>query len=118
MRVAKIMPPIIIFLLAMTGCHSHDRSAENTDPEPGVSLALATERAQSIAGVSYDLSFTIPAVPSQPISGKATIRFAARDVTHPLVLDFSPGRDHITSISVGGRPSHFRLVKDHIIVPN
>src|SRR5207253_1918281 len=67
---------------------------------------------------SYDPTFTIPAEPSEPIAGKATIRFSTKDVTRPLVLDFSPDADHITSITVGGRPSHFRLVKDHIIIPS
>jgi aminopeptidase N len=108
-------------LLAMTlesGCHRHNKTAENADPEPGVSLGLASERAQSIEALSYDLSFTIPAVPAEPIYGKATIRFSTKDVTRPLVLDFTPGADHIGSVSVGGRPSHFRLVKDHIIIPN
>src|SRR5262249_7769055 len=33
------------------------------------------------------------------------------------VLDFSPGRDHIRSISVGGKSSEYRLVKDHIVIP-
>ena len=116
--VAKTLTTIIIFLLVMDGCHGKDKVAEKDDPEPGVGRTLATERAESIEGLSYDLAFTIPATPSDPINGKATIRFTTKDVTHPLVLDFSPGADHIASVSVGGRPSHVRLVKDHIIIPN
>src|SRR5881296_1773605 len=111
----------VVLLGLMTlfsGCHGKDKTTETADPEPGVSLALATQRAQSIEALSYDLAFTIPALPSEPIAGKAVIRFNTKDVTRPLVLDFSPGTDHITSISVAGRPSHFRLVKDHIIIPS
>src|SRR5436309_10939220 len=111
----------IVFLILMAllpGCHGKDKNTEIADPEPGISLALATERAQSIEGVTYDLIFTIPAAPSEPISGKAIIRFNAKDVTRPLVLDFSPGADYITSVSVAGQPSHFRFVKDHIIIPS
>jgi aminopeptidase N len=104
-------------LLLMTACSGKDRVPENNDPEPGVPLALATERAQSISNLSYDLSFVIPSVPAQPIDGKATIRFTLKDVTRPLVLDFSPGADHIKSIKAAGNPSHYRLVKDHIIIP-
>ncbi len=89
----------------------------NTDPEPGISLMLATQRAQSIEGLSYTLALTIPADPAQPIAGDAIIRFATKDISHPLVLDFSPGADYIKSITVGGRPSHYRLVQDHIIIP-
>src|SRR5437660_2723821 len=117
----KILTTIIVFLLVMalpSGCHGKDKVAEKADPEPGVGLPLATERAESIEGLSYDLAFTIPATPSDPIDGKATIRFTTKDVTRPLVLDFSPGADHLASVSVGGRPSHFRLVRDHIIIPN
>src|SRR5436190_6929467 len=109
------------FLGLMTlfpGCHGKDKTTETADPETGVSLALATERAQSIEALSYDLAFAIPVAPTAPITGKAVIRFNAKDVTRPLVLDFSPGADHILAISVAGRPSHFRLVKDHIIIPS
>src|SRR5437867_4286836 len=102
----------------LPGCHGKDKITEPADPEPGVSLALATERAQSIEALRYDLAFAIPVAPTAPITGKAVIRFNAKDVTRPLVLDFSPGADHISSISVAGRPSHFRFVKDHIIIPS
>ena len=106
------------FFLVMTACHGKENVKENTDPEPGISLALATERAESISGVMYDLAFTIPAAAAEPINGKATIRFTVKDVTRPLVLDSSPAEDYIKSVSVGGRPSHFRVVKDHIIIPS
>src|SRR5262245_60686915 len=91
----------------------------NVDPDlgPGVSLTLATERAQSIEGLTYDLSFTIPASPSDPIFGHEIIKFSLKDLTRPLALDFSPGADYIKSVSVAGRPSRYRLVKDHIIIP-
>ena len=88
----------------------------STDPEPGIPLTLATQRAQAIESISYDLSFTIPAAPSDPVTGHAVIRFSTQDLTRPLVLDFSPGADYLKSISVGGKPSHFRVVRDHIII--
>src|SRR3989449_4109605 len=118
MRACKRELVWLLFMSFLSGCHGKDNTLERADPEPGVSLALANERAQSIEGLTYDLAFTIPAAPSEPITGKAVIRFNAKDVTRPLVLDFSPGADHITSISVAGQPSHFRLVKDHIIIPS
>jgi len=85
---------------------------------PGVSLELATARARSIEALTYEPGIHDSRGTSEPIMGKATIRFSTRDVTQPLVLDFSPDADHITSITAGGRPSHFRLVKDHIVIPN
>jgi aminopeptidase N len=108
----------VLLVMIDSGCHSNDKPAENADPVPGVSLDLAAQRALSIESLSYDLAFTIPAAPSEPIAAKATIRFSTQDVSRPLVLDFSPAADHITSITVGSRPSHFRLVKDHIIIPS
>ena len=109
----------LCFLMTLEfGCHANDKkSTELADPGPGVPLTLATERAQSIEGLAYDLAFTIPAAPSEAITARAAIHFAAKDLTRPVVLDFSPGADYIKSITVAGRPSHFRVVKDHIIIP-
>ena len=111
------MPLLLLVVLMLSGCHNNVTPPENTDPEPGIPLTLATQRAQTIESLSYDLSFTIPADQAEPISGRAIIRFAAKDVSRPLVLDFSPGADYVKSVSAGGRPSHYRLIKDHIIIP-
>ena len=100
-----------------TDCRRSVEQRVTADPEPGVPLTLANLRAQSIDALSYDLAFTIPAAPSEPIEGHAIIRFAAKDLTKPVVLDFSPGMESLKSVSVGGRPSRFRLIKDHIIIP-
>jgi aminopeptidase N len=101
-----------------SGCRAKNTPSPNpTDPEPGVPLNLATQRAQAIEGLTYDLSFSIPADPAQPVSAHAIIRFATKDISHPIVLDFSPGADHLKSVSVDDKPSHYRLVKDHIIIP-
>jgi aminopeptidase N len=90
---------------------------KNEDPAPGIPLTLATERAQAIDNLSYNLSFSIPADATQPISGHAVIRFATKDVSRPLVLDFNPGTDYLQSVQVGGQASHYRVVQDHIIIP-
>src|SRR5438132_6061329 len=118
MRVCRLAIICLGLMALESGCRGNDNVSENADPVSGVSLDPATARARSIEALSYDLAFTIPAAPSEPITGKATIRFSTKDVTRPLVLDFSPDANHITSITVGGRPSHFRLVKDHIIIPS
>ncbi len=87
-----------------------------TEPEPGVALTVATARAQNIENLHYQLSFDIPAAASEPIAGRATIRFVAKDAA-PLVLDFAPGADHLTSVSIAGKPSNFRAVNGHIVIP-
>jgi aminopeptidase N len=94
-----------------------NKSGEEADVAPGVSLALATKRAQSIESLSYELAFTLPAAATEPITGHEIIKFSTKDVTEPLVIDFTPGADHLNSISIAGRPSQYRLVKDHIIIP-
>ena len=94
-----------------------ERPVAAPDPEPGVSLALATERARTIHNVRYELAFSIPAGESEPVSGHAVIRLELTETARPLVLDFTPGAGFITSISVNGRPSAFRLVQDHIVIP-
>jgi aminopeptidase N len=105
-------------IMLESGCRTTDQKASVvSDPEPGVSLRLATQRANAIEGLRYDLSFTIPSDPAQPIAGHATIRFATKDITQPVVLDFSPGADYLKSILVAGKPSRYRLIKDHIIIP-
>src|SRR5215467_3100330 len=85
---------LIFFVVFESGCHSNTPPA---DPEPGVSLSLATKRAQSIESLSYELSFTIPAAPAEPITGHEIIKFSTKDITEPLVIDFSPGADHLKS---------------------
>ena len=89
----------------------------SADPEPGVSLSLATKRAQSIESLSYELSFTIPAASADPITGHEIIRFSTKNITEPLVLDFAAAAGDLKSVSVAGRPSQYRLVPDHIIIP-
>ncbi len=101
-----------------SGCHSNNKDVTDAGLQaPGVSLELATERATLIEGLSYDLTFSIPAEQSSPITGKAIIHFTVKRNQNPLVLDFSPGRDHLKSVSVGGKASQFGVTKDHIIIP-
>ncbi|HYR86718.1 MAG TPA: M1 family aminopeptidase [Terriglobia bacterium] len=87
------------------------------DAQPGIPLTLASDRARTIHGLHYDLSFAIPAAASEPISGRAAIHFDLKEISAPLVLDFTPGADSITSVSINRQPSEYRLVRDHIIIP-
>ena len=113
--------PVLLVLLLLTlasGCRAMDRrSVDIPDPEPGVALTLATERAQSIQDLTYNLTFTIPSNVTEPIAGHEVIRFSTKNPTGPIVLDFTPAAEHLKSVSVGGRPSNFRVVRDHIIIP-
>ena len=112
-RTLGISALTLLLMASSPGCRT---STPVTDPEPGIALTLATARAQSIEDLRYQLSFDIPAAASEPIAGRATIRLVAKDVA-PLVLDFAPGADHITSVSTAGKPSNFQAVNGHIVIP-
>jgi aminopeptidase N len=88
------------------------------DPDLGISEALAQERAARVTNLRYDLAFTIPAARTQPVAGRALIRFALKDVSDALVLDYQPDRAGILrSVEANGRETSVRQVNGHIIVP-
>lgn len=97
-----------------TGCRSN---APHPDPEPGVPLLIAAERATNISGVRYDLSLSIPSNMQLPLAGKMRVRFSLKDRSQPLVLDFAPGEQALETVAVNGNPSSFRAVNGHIVIP-
>ena len=103
-----------VVLVAM-GCSSRVNDNENS-PEPGISLGLATRRAQSIRNIRYDLSFSIPAAASENIQGRETVRFTLDDASHPVILDFEPGAGYLTSVSSRGRRIAVHTGNGHIII--
>ena len=98
----------------MAACGGSD--VDGPDPDPGIPLALAEERSARLSNVRYDLRFTIPESAAEPITGTAAIRFALKDTERPVVLDFAPGADHLTSVTVGGRAATYRAVNGHIVI--
>ena len=88
------------------------------DPEPGISEALAHDRAARISNLRYDLAFTIPAARAEPISGRALIRFALKSADGPVVLDYQPDKaGFLRAVEANGRETKVRQVNGHIIVP-
>ncbi|WP_035957768.1 M1 family metallopeptidase [Bryobacter aggregatus] len=81
------------------------------DPQPGISEALAAERARRIRDIHYELHLQVPAQREQPIVGTAKIRFSLQQPEQPVVLDFAPGADHILSVSVP-----YRWVNGHLVL--
>ena len=106
---------IIVLMTFVSGCGNSD--VDDTNPQPGIAFELATGRARTVEDLRYDLSFEIPSEASEPISGSAAIQFTLTETSGPLVLDFAPGGDYVTSVSTGGTPSQFRAVNDHIVIP-
>src|SRR5215471_6401813 len=90
---------VVVFLMVFEwGCRSRNNSNSASDhPEAGIPLTLATERAETIRDVRYELSFRIPETVAQPIEGHVKVRFKLNDAGHPVVLDFEPGAAAIES---------------------
>ena len=89
-------------------------SADSVDR--GVSQALARERAAALSGVRYDLAFTIPADPRQPVQGRLRLRTTLTS-PHRIVLDFSAPKDRVRSVQAGGASIHPIYSDDHLIIP-
>ncbi len=102
-------------MIASSACRPAQPPAP--DPEPGISQALAAERARTVGNLKYDLAFDIPGAPGEPIDGRATIRFTLTDTAAPVVLDFAPGESHLTSVTVNGAETAVRTVNGHIVIP-
>jgi aminopeptidase N len=77
----------------------------------GVPQSLAQERAANIRSLRYELRFEIPAVKTQPVRGRETVRF---ELTAPrqIVLDFEQPREKILSVD-----RQFDFVDGHIVIP-
>jgi aminopeptidase N len=105
---------LIVLLAGTVACGAS--GSDVPDPEAGVPLALAEERAASVSNVRYDLSFTIPATAAEPVTGRVAIRFTLADASRPLVLDFVPGAEAVTSVTAGGRRASYRAVNEHLVI--
>src|SRR5436190_22298541 len=90
---------------------------DGIDPEQGIALSLAQQRAKAVDNVRYDLFFTIPATSFRPILGRAIIRLFLRDASSPLILDFAPGEDFVTAVFLASRHCAARFVNGHIVLP-
>jgi aminopeptidase N len=88
------------------------------DPDNGVSEPLARDRAARISDVRYDLAFTVPAAKTEPVSAREVVRFALKDASEPLVLDFAPNRaGFLKKTEVNGAETPVRQVNGHLIAP-
>ena len=99
--------------LALAAC---DRGPQ--DPEPGVALSLAEHRARTISDLHYAVSFAIPAARDSAVTGEVRLRFTLAASDEPLVLDFRAPADHVLEVSLDGTPAAFRVVPDHIVIPD
>jgi aminopeptidase N len=84
-------------------------------PGPGVSEALAHDRAASLTDIAYDLTFDIPESPAQPVHGRARIRFRLR-APRAVVLDFAQPAERVRNVRIGGRAANFSQRDGHLVL--
>jgi aminopeptidase N len=93
------------------------QGAPASDPESGISAALAADRAMRVTDVRYILSFVIPDRTTAPVEGRVDIRFVLADTDRPLPLDFAPPATHVRNLTAGGRAVPPGLVNGHLVLP-
>ncbi len=104
--------------------HGEERTLPSFEPlggrltDPGISLALARERADRISDLRYALHLTLPSDPAAPIAGALTIAFRLSAAGTPLLLDFAPGPSgSVTTLVVNGRAAATSSVNGHLGLP-
>ncbi|TCD27015.1 aminopeptidase [Pedobacter psychrodurus] len=102
------------FLLWSTTCFAQ----QNTKPlavEPGVSLALASSRSETISNIQYKLHFTVPVEQTASIQSTESIDFKLNKLIY-LRVDFKQNADHIKRVSVNGKIIPIDFKAEHILV--
>ena len=74
-------------------------NAQKTEVVAGVTWDLASERAQNISGLAYQLFFDIPAEKSAPIPAKVDISLNLKHKAQPLLLDFKVSRENLQKVT-------------------
>ena len=84
-------------------------------PSPGVSHALAQERARVVSNVRYVLSLELKAH-ADWLHGRETLRFDLASLPNqPLPVDFRDGR--IANVTINGKPATPAEINGHILLP-
>lgn len=85
--------------------------------EPGVSIALAQQRAKALSNISYQLFLSIKSDSKAPISGQLVIDFELNDEHQPLQLDFQQSPENIQSVSNESGVIDYEFRHEHLIIP-
>jgi aminopeptidase N len=85
--------------------------------EPGVSRALARERAERVSDLRYAVRLRVDADPASPIRSTLHVTFRMSRVGAPLQFDFAPdGRGRLDACRVNGIDIPPRLDREHIVI--
>lgn len=90
--------------------------AQKTDVVAGVTWDLASERAQNISALTYQLFFDIPEEMNKPIPAKVEIALHLKDNSTPLQLDFKVYQENIQKIMVNQKVISIDFIEGHIVI--
>ena len=113
MRAAFV--PIVVVAMLRGGFVAASPPSES--PGPGVSWALARERAERVSDLRYELFFDVPSAATEPVRGTVLLRFHLAGAAKPLSLDWRPAEAGLKRVLVNGRPAPFQVVDGHIVLP-
>jgi len=98
-------------LAVLSGCASEVPTSYGT----GVSIELAQARADAIANVHYELTFSIPSDRLELVRGSAVVTFILTRAGS-VVFDFAQGPDHVLSVRSNGGDVEYVVEDEHITV--
>jgi aminopeptidase N len=90
--------------------------AQKTNVVAGVTWDLASERAQNISALTYQLFFDIPEEMNKPIPAKVEIALHLKDNSKPLQLDFKVYQENIQKIMVNQKVIPIDFIEGHIVI--
>ena len=118
------MPPSIrraigLLWLCMTAPLTAQVPSRATDSllAPGVSAALARHRARTLRDVAYEVSLSLPANRSEPVTGTTMLRFVRRG-GGDVVIDFDATPAQVRGVEVNGRDIGALVpIGGHLVIP-
>jgi len=85
---------------------------------PGIPEAMADDRAERISDLTYEASFTIPAVRTEPVRGRLAATFTLAHADSDLAFDFAQPAEKLLAARVNGVATTDVVARDgHVVVP-
>ncbi len=113
----RLIPALLLVIAAIGAAVYFFMHREPVAPEPGVSLALAQDRAARVSSLRYDLTMRVPARKDLPITGHLSAAFVLSDRTTALSLDFAQPATHLTRVEANGNEIAAATRNGHIVLP-
>jgi aminopeptidase N len=109
----------VILASAVTTMVYLSRNAGSTPAiGPGISEVMANDRATRVRDLTYEASFTVPAIRTEPVRGQITARFMLGSAAHDLAFDFAQPAEKFLSARVNGETTSAVVSRDgHLVVP-